>query len=78
MKLVNFLKASNQQKMTLVGVMDIMEVTLKSKMSSFYWKEENTRIISTLMLLLLLQVNYLVADLINLLSQIPIVSMLAN
>ena len=64
--------------MTLVGVMDIMEVTLKSKMSSFYWKEENTRIISTLMLLLLLQVNYLVADLINLLSQIPIVSMLAN
>jgi len=75
---VNFLKASNQQKIILVGMMDILEVTLKSRMSSFYWAEQNSRIISALKLLLLLQVKYMVAVLINLLFQIPTVSMLVN
>ena len=75
---MNFLKASNQQKIILVGMMDILEVTLKSRMSSFYWAEQNSRIISALKLLLLLQVKYMVAVLINLLFQIPTVSMLVN
>jgi len=75
---MNFMKASNQQKNILVEMMDILKVILKSRMSFINWKEENTRIISALMLLLLLQMNYLVAVLINLSSQIPTASMLEN